>query len=87
MMHRFVTGQIDAALFVPVLIGLLYAGTGGWTAERWNGALAIMGLGASAKVGFEKGYQTYNPDLRRPDPPRDDQGRFAKRDEHSPLGR
>jgi hypothetical protein len=49
-----------------VLIGLLYAGTGGWSAERWNGALAIMGLGAAAKGGYERGYHTYNPELRSP---------------------
>jgi hypothetical protein len=57
-------GQIDASLIIPVLIGLLYAGTGGWSAERWNGALAIMGLGAAARGGYERGYHTYNPELR-----------------------
>jgi hypothetical protein len=58
-------GQIDASLIIPVLIGLLYAGTGGWSAERWNGALAIMGLGAAARGGYERGYHTYNPELRQ----------------------
>ena len=76
-MNRFFKGQIDAALIVPVLIGLLYAGTGNWTAERWNGALAIMGLGAAAKGGYQQGYNTYNPDIKQP---RDDHGRFTKRD-------
>lgn len=64
-MNRWFKGQIDASLFLPVLIGLLYAGTGGWSAERWNGALAIMGLGPAARMGYEKGYATYNPELRR----------------------
>jgi hypothetical protein len=78
-------GQIDAALVLPVLIGLLYAGTGNWSAERWNGALAIMGLGASAKAGFERGFATYNPMLRDPkDEPleraRDGHGRFIRRE-------
>lgn len=73
-------GQFDVALILPVLIGLLYAGSGGWTAERWNGALAIMGLGASAKAGFVKGFGTYNPDLHRPEQPRDEHGRFTRRD-------
>lgn len=78
---RFIKGQIDAALFIPVLIGLIYAGTGGWTESRWTGALAIMGLGGAARAGFSSGYNTYNPDLRRPDQPRDQHGRFARRDE------
>lgn len=85
-MRRFIKGQFDVALVMPMLIGLLYAATGGWTAERWNGALAIMGLGAAAKGGYERGYQTYNPELHRldmPPPdgtPRDSKGRFTKRD-------
>ena len=78
---RFIKGQIDAALFIPVLIGLLYAGTGGWTESRWTGALAIMGLGGAARAGWERGFQTYNPNLHRPDQPRDEQGRFVRRDE------
>lgn len=73
-MNRWFKGQIDASLFLPVLIGLLYAGTGGWSAERWNGALAIMGMGAS----FKAGYNTFNPTLRAPGPQRDEHGRFAK---------
>ena len=51
-MGKFIKGQVDASLLLPVLIGLLYAGTGGWSAERWNGALAMMGLGAAAKGGY-----------------------------------
>jgi hypothetical protein len=78
MTNRFFKGQIDASLFVPVLIGLLYAGTGGWSAERWNGALAIMGLGGAAKMGYEKGFGTYNPDLRQP---RDEHGRFTRKED------
>ncbi len=76
-MGKYVKGQVDASLLIPVLIGLLYAGTGNWSAERWNGALAIMGLGAAARGGYERGFNTYNPDLRQP---RDEHGRFAKRD-------
>jgi hypothetical protein len=80
-MNRWFKGQIDASLFIPVLIGLLYAGTGGWSESRWTGALAIMGLGGAARAGFERGYQTYNPDLRQPQQPRDEHGRFARREE------
>jgi hypothetical protein len=80
-MFRLIKGQVDAALFIPVLVGLLYAGTGGWTAERWNGALAIMGMGGALKAGFSSGYNTYNPNLHRPEQPRDDHGRFVRRDE------
>jgi hypothetical protein len=79
-MNQFFKGHIDASLFLPVLIGLLYAGTGGWSAERWNGALAIMGLGAAAKGGYERGFSTYNPSLREPPQKRDDLGRFTSRD-------
>jgi hypothetical protein len=76
MKHR-ITGQFDVSLIIPVIIGLLYAGTGNWTAERWNGALAIMGLGAAARGGYERGYNTYNPDLRAAGTrPRDANGRF-----------
>lgn len=71
-------GQFDVSLILPVLIGLLYAGTGGWTAERWNGALAIMGLGAAGRAGYERGYWTVNPDLRD-NRPRDEAGRFVSR--------
>jgi hypothetical protein len=80
-------GQIDASLIIPVLIGLLYAGTGGWTAERWNGALAIMGLGAAARGGYERGYHTYNPELRSPSArPRDANGRFIRTTDYDELG-
>ena len=79
-MNRVFRGQIDASLIIPVLIGLLYAGTGGWSAERWNGALAIMGLGAAAKGGYERGYNTFNPELRPPDRQRDARGWFLPRD-------
>ena len=51
---------------MPVIIGLTIAGTGGWTAERWNTAMAVMGLGPAVKLGYEKGYATYNPSLREP---------------------
>jgi len=64
-MRTLFKGQIDASVILPVLIGLLYAGTGNWTAERWNGALAIMGIGAGARAGFERGYNTFNPELHR----------------------
>lgn len=78
----FLKGQFSLSLFVPILIGLLYAGTGGWTAERWNGALAIMGLGASAKAGYEKGWSTYNPALRDPrHQSRDSHGRFKRQND------
>lgn len=78
-MRRFLKGQLDVGLILPVLIGLLYAGTGGWSAERWNGALAIMGLGAANKLGHERGYWTYNPELRQGQG-RDEHGRFTGRD-------
>jgi len=55
-----------AELLMPVIIGLAIAGTGGWTAERWNTAMAVMGLGPAVKLGYEKGYATYNPSLREP---------------------
>jgi hypothetical protein len=79
-MRTLFRGQIDLTLILPVLIGLLYAGTGNWSAERWNGALAIMGLGGAAKMGYEKGFGTYNPELRQHQP-RDDHGRFTRREE------
>lgn len=56
-----------AELLLPIAIGLTIAGTGGWTAERWNTAMAVMGLGPAVKMGYEKGYATYNPDLRGPE--------------------
>ena len=68
---------ISLTVIVPVLVGLLYAGTGGWTAERWNGALAIMGLGAAGRAGYQSGYYTYNPQLRQGQS-RDEHGRFTK---------
>lgn len=71
---------INLTVIVPVLVGLLYAGTGGWSAERWNGALAIMGLGAAGRAGYQSGYFTYNPQLR-PGPSRDEHGRFARKEE------
>lgn len=57
--------RLAAEFVAPIVIGLLYAGTGGWTAERWNTALGIMGMSVMAKAGYEKGYNTYNPNLRR----------------------
>lgn len=55
-----------AELLLPVLVGLAIAGTGGWSAERWNTAMAVMGLGPAVKLGYERGYGTYNPALREP---------------------
>jgi hypothetical protein len=55
-----------AELLMPIVIGLTIAGTGGWTAERWNTAMAVMGLGPAVKLGYERGYSTYNPSLREP---------------------
>ena len=52
---------------MPIAIGLTIAGTGGWTAERWNTAMAVMGLGPAVKLGYERGYSTYNPSLREPE--------------------
>lgn len=61
-------------MLIPILIGLAIAGTGGWSADRWATALAIMGLGVSKRVGqvegdargYERGFNTYNPALREP---------------------
>ncbi|MGA0848172.1 MAG: hypothetical protein ACO3PY_06165 [Pontimonas sp.] len=86
--NRFFKGQFDVTLIAPILIGLLYAGSGNWSAERWNTALALMGLGGAARagerIGYTRGYGTFNPDLRphhspEGDPPRDEHGRFTRR--------
>lgn len=55
-----------AELLLPVAIGLAIAGTGGWSVDRWLAALPVMGLGGAQRLGFEKGYGTYNPSLREP---------------------
>jgi hypothetical protein len=73
-------GQIDLPVLIPVAVGLLYAGTGNWSESRWTGALAIMGMGPAAKMGYERGYWTENPGITRyTDPARDEHGRFASR--------
>lgn len=57
-------------IILPAAIGLVYAGTGGWSAERWNAALAMMGFGGTSGVAlmaYERGYNTYNPALRGPE--------------------
>jgi hypothetical protein len=59
-------GQIDMSSIIPIGLGLLYAGTGGWTERRWETALLIMGYSAANKVGFMRGYWTDNPAFRRP---------------------
>jgi len=51
-MNRYIKGQIDASLLMPLVVGLIYAGTGGWTAERWNTAMAMMGIGAGARYNL-----------------------------------
>lgn len=53
-------------LLLPVVIGLAIAGSGGWTEQRWLAALPVMGLGGARQLGFEKGFATYNPALRKP---------------------
>ena len=55
-----------AELLLPVAIGLAIAGTGGWSVDRWLAALPVMGLGGAQRLGFEKGFATYNPALREP---------------------
>lgn len=71
--------KIDAGLVIPVLVGLLYVATGGWSSERWNTAFALMGLGPAARMGYERGFNTYNPALRSKQPRRN--GRFVKASE------
>lgn len=78
--------KFDLMVLLPVAIGLLYAGTGGWSAERWNGALAIMGLGGAGrlgeKAGFAQGFATYNPQLRGTGSRRrDEHGRYTSSEE------
>lgn len=69
-------------LLLPIVIGLLYAGTGGWTAERWNAALAIMGI-SGVSAAYQKGYWTENAELHRQkrDPVT---GRFLPHDAEEP---
>lgn len=43
-----------AELLLPVVIGLAIAGTGGWTAERWNTAIALIGLSTAVRLGYVK---------------------------------
>lgn len=86
---KFFSGQINVSTLIPIAIGLLYAGTGGWTDARWTAALAIMGLGPAVKLGYDRGYWTENPELTKTirsraianmaDMPRDEHGRFAKK--------
>lgn len=70
-MSRFIKGQLDLALILPTLIGLLYAGTGNWSESRWTTAFLLMGLGPAGKavaaLSYEKGYNTLNPALKRPE--------------------
>jgi hypothetical protein len=65
-------GQIDLSSILPILIGVLYAGSGGWSERRWETALLIMGYSAANKVGYMRGYWTDNPAFRRR--PGDDEG-------------
>lgn len=50
-------------LLLPVVVGLLIAGTGGWTGERWGWGLTVMGLGPAMKLKYNEGYWTPNPAL------------------------
>lgn len=80
---KFFSGKIDVSTLIPIAVGLLYAGTGGWTDARWTAALAIMGLGPAVKFGYDKGYWTENPNITRSVQPRelvarDEHGRFVK---------
>jgi|NOAtaT_7_FD_contig_71_819059_length_1103_multi_2_in_0_out_0_2 hypothetical protein len=64
-MGKLFRGQIDISMFLPMVIGMIYAGTGGWSESRWTAALAIMGLGPAARIGYERGYWTENPEISR----------------------
>lgn len=50
-------------LILPVVTGLLIAGTGGWTGERWGWGLTVMGFGPAMKMKYDQGYWTPNPNL------------------------
>ena len=52
---------------LPVAVGLAIAGTGGWSVDRWLAALPVMGISAARQAGYEKGYATFNPNLRGPE--------------------
>jgi hypothetical protein len=40
---------------------------GGNLKDCWMTGLPYMGIGAAAGGGYKLGYQTYNPNLRRPE--------------------
>lgn len=47
----------------------------------WMTALPIMGLGATARGGFQVGYQTFNPALHPTGRKRDEHGRYLPEDD------
>lgn len=56
-----------AELLLPMVLGVLIAGTGGWTEGRWTLGLAVMGYGPAMRMKWNEGYWTRNPqfDLAR----------------------
>ena len=66
-------------MLFPAVLGLLYAGTGGWSEDRWNTAFLLMGLGPALKMEYERGYWTLNPKLRP-----DQTGQEAASDQSQP---
>jgi hypothetical protein len=52
-------------MVTPVVVGLIYAGTGDWSNERWIAALSLMSLGPAMQLEYNRGYWTLNPKLRQ----------------------
>lgn len=57
-----------AEMLLPLAIGLMIAGSGGWTSERWAWGLTVMGYGPAMKMrgraSYQEGFWTLNPALR-----------------------
>lgn len=83
------TKIIGTASSVTMLAGLIYlvdcriSARGEESVDRcYFTALPMMGIGIAGRGGFQVGYQTYNPKLRRDEEgerERDEHGRFTKK--------
>lgn len=61
MTHR--QAQDWAEMVIPVLLGILIAGTGDWSESRWTLGLAVIGYGPAMRGRWMQGYWTPNPRL------------------------
>ncbi len=67
IMSTIFSASVISAIAGAVFIVDCRVNNGGNLKDCWMTGLPYMGIGAAAGGGFKVGYETYNPNLRKPE--------------------